>query len=188
MHLFKLVLVNIIILSFFVAGCSDESNPVTDIPEPNIEGNTYYNPELNFQISAPDGWSLTKDTDAAGYHLMLLGVYTKNKSSQTTFNIISEHTGSNDGIEEYMQAAKENINNMFTGVEFYSERTVAAGGLECGEVVCQFNRDGAIYILKQLYFCSNNSIVIITFNCLSSFYLQVSNDFDSIQKSLKAIR
>ena len=187
MRSFKLVLVNIII-AVLMFGCSDESNPVAGNPEPSIEGNSYYNPELNFQISAPEGWSLTKDIEAGGYHMLLLGELTVNKSAQSTFNIVSEFTGAETGMVQFLPIAKETITSMFGEAEFYSERVFTEGGFECGELVYRLNQDAAPFIHKQLYFCSNKSIVAVTFNCLSSFYVQVSEDFDSIQKSLKTIR
>ncbi len=188
MRSINLVLVSIIIISFLVSGCSDDSNPVADIPEPGIEGNTYSNPELNFQISAPDGWILTKDVEAGGYHILLLGQLSGNAGAQSTFNIVSEYNGSDIGMADFLPLAKETIKSMFGEVEYYSERVITEGDFECGELVYRLIQDEAPFIHKQLYFCSNNSIVVVTFNCLSSFYVQVKNDFDYITNSLKTIR
>ena len=77
---------------------------------------------------------------------------------------------------------------MFEDVEFYSDRIIDDNGLECCELLYQLKQNGALLMQRQLYFSTDKSLVIITFSSLSSHYVQVSNDFDLIQNSLKIIR
>lgn len=169
-------------------GCSDESNPVANNPEPSIEGNSYYNPALNFKISAPEGWNLSKDIVEDGFELLLIGEQNDISGYHSSFNVISEHAGSQTNVLEIFPTAKEYINSTFSAVEYYSERIINTGGFECGELVYKLSQDGISLIQKQLYFFINEFIIVITFNSLSSFYVQSSADFDFIQNSLKTIQ
>jgi len=189
MRSFKLsLIVNICILTIIMWGCSEENNPVAGKLEPSIEGNSYYNPVLNFKISAPEGWKLSKDKETAGYKLLLLGEQTNYSDYQSTFNIVSEHAGSRVDISGFLPATKEYLTNTFFDVVFNSEKIITLGGLECGELVFQSRQGGLIFRQRQLYFWSNESIVVITFNTTVSKYLQLSADFDLIQNSLETIR
>jgi hypothetical protein len=182
------VIVCISIITVIILGCSDESNPVANNPDPRIEGNSYYNPVLNFKISAPDGWTLLKDYEFGGHKLLLWGELNNSSSYNSNFNIVSVHTGSQENMSGFLPVAKQEINSMFDDVEFYSESIMEVSGLECLELVYKLNQNGADLIQKQVYFWSNKSLIVITFSTQSSFYVQVSDDFDSIQNSLKTIR
>lgn len=91
-------------------------------------------------------------------------------------------------ISGLLPTVKEYLKNMFSDVVFYSERIIDLGGLECGELVFQSRQGDLIFKQRQLYFWSNQSIIVVSFNSTASQYQQLSADFDLIRNSIKTIR
>lgn len=181
-----LKLISVIILLFTIA-CSEDS-PTSPEKTVNLNGQTYSNGIIGFEITAPEDWILQTNQNVEGIQTLLIGTKSKNEGVTTSFNVISGDANGMKTATELVNSSRDYIAKTFPSVTFEELQTKNINGFDCGELVYSFSYNGVNLKQKQLLFlCGNKVSVAVTFTAGKYNYNSVQNDFNLITNSLKTL-
>lgn len=176
-----------ILLLVFLIACSEDSSTSPE-QTVSIKGNTYYNGVLGFSLKAPNNWNIEMNKDISGIHVLLFGTKSGFAGIAPTFSVISSGAGEMKSASELLKASQSYISQRFTDVAFEKELITNIHGIDCGELVYNFEFDGMHLQQKQVLFLCNEKVsVSITFTCMKNNYDSTEQEFDLIKNSLKLL-
>ena len=185
MKTLKLTLV--LTLFLLLLACSEDSSTSPE-KSVSLNGHTYKNEIIGFEISAPQDWQLEMNKEINGMQALLIGTKSNYSGMAPSFNLISSDANGMKTSSELLAASETYITTNFPDLTIESSKTMNVGGYDCGELVYSFSYYGVNLKQKQLLFlCGTKISVAVTFTAGKYSYESAVPDFDTIINSLKML-
>jgi hypothetical protein len=120
----------------------------------------YDNSQYGFSINAPSGWTTTEEADVI--------VMFASPDEFAFINVVVEET--NLALNDYITAAKQELESTFDDYQLQSERNRNIGGLNCYEIVSTWVQEGFEIEIRQVVFIEKGQAFIITYGAFAEDY------------------
>lgn len=135
---------------------------------PSITGNTYNNPALKFQITVPDGWTMTQDTSYSEQTYFLHGSDT---AGMPRFNIVSRNHMSDFRVDTLLLGTSAAIEGAVSDFEVVTlPDTLLIDGKLAAEMMYTFTSEGVPMQSKMLYMVHNGRDLVMTIFDVQQYY------------------